>query len=314
MPHSTRRIVVTVPTEHLRAALHAPETGVDIHVWDMTGAAPVDRIDMAVGPYMAPPATYDVLTGIDVGVLQLQSIGYDGVAERIGSDIALCNAAGAHEPATAELAVALILASRRSIPNFVEAQVRGEWAQAFSVGLRGQRVLVVGAGGIASEVTRRLIPFGVTVTRIGQSARVDDLGIVESVEELPLLLPNADVVVLAVPLSESTNGMVDEAFLAALPDNALVVNVARGPVVRTDALIAELLSGRLFAALDVTDPEPLPAGHPLWSAPNLLISPHVGGRVSTMIGDIEGLLRSQIQSLRDNGELANLTGAPPKRQ
>jgi phosphoglycerate dehydrogenase-like enzyme len=137
-------------------------------------------------------------------------------------------------------------------------------------------VLVVGAGDLGRELKRRLDTFDVTTTMVARQARDG----VHGIDELPGLLPDHDAVVLMVPVTPATIGMVDAAFLAAMPDGAILVNGARGVVVDTDALLAELRSGRLRAALDVTDPEPLPEGHPLWTAPGLLLTPHVAGSVT----------------------------------
>ena len=138
-------------------------------------------------------------------------------------------------------------------------------------------MLIVGAGSIGHAIEQHLAPFGVTVTRVARTARPEQD--VHAVDELPALLPHADVVVLVVPLTEQTRGLVDAAFLAAMPDGALLINAARGPVVDTAALVTELAGGRISAALDVTDPEPLPAGHPLWQLPNVFLTPHTGGSV-----------------------------------
>ena len=299
-------ILITVPTTELLDALTAVLPDTNIRLWDVTGQAPAGHISMVVAPYMIPAANLAPLAGIDVDVLQLQSIGYDGVAAVVGADVVICNAAGAHEEATAELALALVLASRRGIPNFVRAQDRSSWEQQFTIGVRGQRATIIGAGGIGTATARRLEACGVSVTRVGRSARTDDFGSIASITDLPRLLPQTDIVVLAVPLDDSTVGLVDADFLAALPDNALIVNVARGPVVDTEALMVELESGRLWAALDVVDPEPLPSAHPLWSNPHAVIVPHVGGRVSTMHADLSDLIGRQIAALFRDEKVVNV--------
>ncbi|ROP49095.1 MULTISPECIES: NAD(P)-dependent oxidoreductase [unclassified Rathayibacter] len=303
---------VTAPTIELTDALALRAPTAEVLHWDLTGPAPAERIDMVIAPYMAPAADLAPVAESDVDVLHLQSIGYDGVAAVAGASTTICNAAGAHEEATAELALALILASRRGLPGFLQAQNEERWEQRFTLGLRGQRAVVVGAGGIGTAVTRMLTAFGVQVIRVGRSSRTDAAGDVVERAGLEGLLPEADVLVLAVPLDDSTRGLVDAAFLAALPDSALVVNVARGPVVVTEALIAELRTGRLHAALDVTDPEPLPAGHPLWTCPNTLIAPHVGGRVSTMQADLVDLLSRQIHRLESGETLLNVVAGAPR--
>jgi phosphoglycerate dehydrogenase-like enzyme len=208
-------------------------------------------------------------------LVQLLSAGAERFAGRLPAGVLLCNARGAHTPATAEWVMAAMLAAQRGFPHFVREQDAGRWSFSMQRSLVGARVLMVGAGDIARAVGRMLDGFGVELTYVARTAREGARG----VDELPALLPHADVVVLLVPVTPETIGMVDAAFLAAMPDDALLVNAARGVVVDTDALVAELGRGRLRAALDVTDPEPLPEGHPLWSAPGLLLTPHVGGAI-----------------------------------
>jgi phosphoglycerate dehydrogenase-like enzyme len=144
--------------------------------------------------------------------------------------------------------------------------------------------------------------------RVASRARTDERGVIHAVGELPALLPETEVVVVALPLTEATRGLVDAAFLAALPDGALLVNVGRGPLVDTDALLVELQRRRLRAALDVVDPEPLPADHPLWSAPGLLLTPHTGGMTSAMRPRAVALLRRQFDRLASDGEPVNAVG------
>jgi phosphoglycerate dehydrogenase-like enzyme len=186
------------------------------------------------------------------------------------------NARGAHGPATAELAVAGLLAVWRHLPRYVLLQQRGVWQQARPRGdsLEGAHVLVLGAGDVAREAAKRLRGFDAHVTLTGRTAREG----VHAMSDLPQLLPEAEAVIVALPLNAGTQGLVDAAFLGRLPDGATLVNVARGGVVVTDALVAELERGRLRAFLDVTDPEPLPAGHPLWALDGVLITPHEGGQ------------------------------------
>jgi phosphoglycerate dehydrogenase-like enzyme len=208
-------------------------------------------------------------------LVQLLSAGAERFVGRLPDGVLLCNARGAHTPSTAEWAVAATLAAQRGIPFFVREQAAGRWSSETFSSLVGARVLVVGAGDIGTTIGRMLAGFDVELTYVARTARDG----VRPTTELPELLPHADVVILIVPVTPETTGMVDAAFLAAMPDGALLVNAARGVVVDTGALLAELTTGRLRAALDVTDPEPLPEGHPLWSAPGLLLTPHVGGAV-----------------------------------
>ena len=163
--------------------------------------------------------------------------------------------------------------------------------------LADRRVVVVGAGSVGAAVVARLRPFEVDVVQVGRSARDTPDGHVHAVVELPDLVPDADVVILVVPLDESTHHLVDADLLARMKDGALLVNLARGKVVDTEALLVELTAGRLRAALDVTDPEPLPAGHPLWSAPNVLITAHQGGNTDATDPRVAALVRRMVEDL-----------------
>ncbi len=170
----------------------------------------------------------------------------------------------------------LILASQRGWPEVGRNQDAQKWDRPMWPGLIGQRVLLIGVGGIGREFEARIAGFDVELTRVARTARDG----VHGIDELPDLLPLADIVVLAIPLNDETRGLVDGAFLDRLPHGALVVNVSRGPIVDTDALVEHVRTGAIRSALDVVDPEPLPAGHPLWSLPGSLISPHLGGNVA----------------------------------
>jgi phosphoglycerate dehydrogenase-like enzyme len=243
--------------------------------------------------------------------VQTQSTGYDGVIEAAGPAAGVASASGVHAAATAELAVGLILAKLRGIDQAVRDQQHGLWRPERRQSLADRRVLLLGVGGIGHEIARRLEPFEVTVTRVGSSARTDEHGEVHASSELPALAPTHDILVSVLPLNEQTHQLIGEEVLAALPDGALVVNVGRGPVVDTAALTKEVLSGRLNCALDVIDPEPLPQDHPLWTAPNALITPHVGGNASAFEPRILKLLRKQLEALAAGQAPANLVQQGP---
>jgi phosphoglycerate dehydrogenase-like enzyme len=223
----------------------------------------------------------------------------------------VANAAGVHAAATAELAVGLILAKLRGIDQAARDQQRGLWRPERRQSLADRRVLLVGVGGIGHEIARRLEPFEVTLTRVGSSTRTDEHGEVHASAELPALAATHDVLVSVLPLNEQTHQLIGENVLASLPDGALVVNVGRGSVVDTAALTKEVLSGRLHCALDVVDPEPLPQDHPLWSAPNALITPHVGGNASAFQPRILKLLRRQLEALAAGRAPDNLVQKGP---
>jgi len=235
-------------------------------------------------------------------VVQLLTAGADAWVDRVRDEVTLCDARGVHDAPTSEWVLTAILAYLRSFPTFVRAQARGEWAYQHTDELTGKRVLIVGAGSIGEAVARRLAPFEVEVVRVARSARDG----VHGVDELPALLPNADIVVVLVPLTEATTGLVDATFLAAMPDGALLVNAARGPVVDTAALTAEVASGRLGLAADVVEPEPLPSDHPLWTLPNVLITPHVAASVSGMRPRAYALVAQQLRRYASGEALANV--------
>ncbi|MFD0317440.1 2-hydroxyacid dehydrogenase [Streptomyces flavalbus] len=280
-------------------------------------ADPADCVFYAV-PYMKPVgvSVRPLPDMRSVEVVQTLSAGVDHVLpglRHLRPGVLLCNARGVHEASTAELALALILASLRGIPDFVRAQDRGEWRGGFRPALADKNVLIVGYGSIGAAIEDRLAPFELArVARLARSQRTTARGPVHPLTDLPSLLPEADVVVLSTPLTEATRHLVDAEFLARMKDGALLVNVARGAVVDTKALLAELESGRLTAALDVTDPEPLPADHPLWRAPGVLISPHVGGPTSAFLPRAQRLLVAQLRRFLNREPLGNViltTGA-----
>ncbi len=264
----------------------------EVVVW-RAGDPPLDRtIDLLVLPYVVDYESLGGLAG-EVRYVQSQALGYDGAAGHLPSGVSFCNAVGVHEGPTAELAVTLTLASQRGWPAVGGNQAAERWERHAYPGLIGARVLLVGVGGIGREVERRLAGFDVALTRVARTARDD----IHAISELPQLLPEADIVILAVPLSDETRGLVDGAFLDLLPHGALVVNVSRGLIVDTDALVEHVRTGAVRSALDVVDPEPLPAGHPLWSLPGSLISPHIGGNVQSMRDRADPLIVHQLDRL-----------------
>jgi phosphoglycerate dehydrogenase-like enzyme len=286
----------------------------DYRFWDGGPDFPADPADCAfyVVPYMKSTriAVRPLAAMTGIRVVQTLTAGIDHVQPGLGllpPGVRLCNARGVHEASTAELALALVLASLRGIPGFVQGQEKEEWRSGFYPALADKSVLIVGYGAIGSAIEDRLAPFECArVARVARSWRTTERGEVRALTDLPELLPEADVVIVSTPLTEQTKGLVDGAFLARLKDGALLVNVARGPVVDTGALLAELASGRIRAALDVTDPEPLPAGHPLWHAPNVLISPHVGGSTSAFPPRAKRLLAAQLTRFAAGEPLANV--------
>jgi phosphoglycerate dehydrogenase-like enzyme len=295
--------VVTVPEQVWVDRVAPWPSGVEPAVWDLDAPAGslggrADRVVMVVLPYLRTDTDLGHLAGLPaLRLVQTLTAGYEAHLDGLPIGVALANAAGVHDASTAELAVGLVLASLRGIDRAVRDLPEQRWAPSLLPSLADRRVLLVGSGGVGDAVRRRLEPFEVELTRVASRARDDAAGHVHGIEQVAGLLPRAEVVVLACPLTDATRGLVDARFLAAMPDGALLVNVARGPVVDTGALLAELGTGRLHAALDVVDPEPPPAGHPLWSAPNLLMTPHVGGATSAMAPRATALLRTQVGRL-----------------
>ncbi|MGQ4413718.1 2-hydroxyacid dehydrogenase [Streptomyces sp. SAS_269] len=275
---------------------------------------PGDPADCAfyVVPYMRPSAVglRPMARMGTVRVVQTLSAGVDHLnpgLRHLPPGVRLCNARGVHEASTAELTLALVLASLRGIPDFVRAQDRGEWRGGFHPALADRTALIIGYGAIGAAIEDRLAPFELArVARVARSGRTTARGPVHALTELPALLPKADVVILSTPLTEATRGLVNADFLSLMKDGALLVNVSRGPVVDTNALLTEVEKGRITAALDVTDPEPLPPGHPLWTAPGVLISPHVGGPTSAFLPRAKRLLVDQLHRFVNHEPLRNV--------
>ncbi|WP_369034867.1 MULTISPECIES: 2-hydroxyacid dehydrogenase [Streptomyces] len=306
----TPDVWLPIPPEEIEGLPEGPN-----HLfWNGDHDYPGDPADCAfyVVPYMKPVEVcvrpLPEMSGVQV--VQTLSAGVDNIQPGLGQlhpGVRLCNARGVHEASTGELTLALILASLRGIPDFVRAQAKGEWLGGFRPALADKSVLIVGYGSIGAAIEDRLAPFELArVARVARSERTTARGPVHPLTELPALLPEADIVILATPLTDQTRGLVNGDFLARMKDGALLVNVARGPVVDTKALLAELESGRLTAALDVTDPEPLPPGHPLWQAPGVLISPHVGGPTSAFRPRAERLLVDQLSRFMNREPLRNV--------
>jgi phosphoglycerate dehydrogenase-like enzyme len=228
-------------------------------------------------------------------VLSLMA-GTEWIPETVGPHVTICNARGAHNIATAEWTVAAIFASLKYVPLYCEIQASGNWKRRKEAAeqyarlhpdqgaiyppvmqeeLAGSKVLMVGYGSIGKDIERMLAPFDVELTRVARTARTEPM--VYPIPDLDRLLPDADIVILILPLTPESHGLMGAHEMSQMKKSALLVNAARGPVVQTDALVEALNTGAIRAAIDVTDPEPLPEGHPLWKCPNLYITPHIGG-------------------------------------
>jgi phosphoglycerate dehydrogenase-like enzyme len=271
----------------------------------------IDEVAFYVLPYMKGPAVLDRAADMPkLRVVQTLTAGYEEFLPVVPPSVTLCNAAGLHDTSTAELAVALALASGRRLDDFARNQSACVWRFEFGRALADQRTLIVGYGHIGQAIERRLSGFEVaSVTRVARRGRPGPPP-VRPIEDLPRLLPEADVVFLIAPHTPQTEGMIGARELALMPDGALLVNVARGKLVDTDALVAELATGRIRAALDVTEPEPLPAGHPLWRQPGVLISPHVGGASSAFFPRADRMIAAQLSRFAAGRPLENVVRGP----
>lgn len=289
--------------------------GVETLVWSLSGAPPagIEGVEFLVCPPFMGRDKLTRLSGLQgLRHVQLVSAGFDHVLPYLPAGATLSNAPGVHDTATAELALTLVLAAQRRLPDFVRAQARGRWETGGSPGLADRRVLVVGYGRIGRAVVRRLMPFEVDVTAVASRARSGDELVphVHGVDELPDLVGEQDIVILILPLTPATTGLVDADLLARMKPGALLVNVARGKVVDTDALMTACREGRLRAALDVTDPEPLPDDHPLFSTPGILLAPHVGGNSEAFAPRVGAFLRRQLEAFRDGRDLEGIVAGP----
>jgi len=260
-----------------------------------------------------------------VKIAQSLMAGTEWLTELVGPGVTVCNAQGAHSISTAEWTLSVILAMLKYLPLYRDLQVAADWknrslaSKAFAQihndhrpqfppilqeELFAKRVLIVGYGSIGKTIEALLIPFGVEITRVARTPRTEPT--VHPVQELERLLPHAEIVILILPLTPESQGIIGATQIALMPQGALLVNAARGPIVQTDALVAALNSGHIRAAVDVTDPEPLPPEHPLWKSPNLLITPHVAGSTPQFSPRSVKIAAEQVQRLLKGEPLINV--------
>jgi phosphoglycerate dehydrogenase-like enzyme len=251
-----------------------------------------------------PKRTIEIVPQLrDLRLVQTLSAGVDTLVGHIPPDVILCDGSGIHDASVSEWVVMATVVMRRHLPEYVLSQRDATWRWAGGgADLEGATVLIVGFGSIGRAVEQRLEPFGARVVRVARRPREG----VHGVDELRGLLSDADVVVILLPLTAETRGLVDAGFLAAMREGALLVNAARGPIVDTEALLAALRSEHIRCALDVTDPEPLPDGHPLWSAPGALITPHIGGAVERLFERAWSFAGEQVRRFIDGEPLRNV--------
>jgi phosphoglycerate dehydrogenase-like enzyme len=300
-------IKVWLPTPEAAELMGGLPAGIAADVWTGGEQLPdsADEVEVVVLPFGVADAQMQGLAKLPrLRLIQLLSAGAERAIPFVPPGVTLANARGAHDPAVAEWIMAVILAQVRHLPKYIVAQQAGRWEHDAARPLGGQTILIVGYGSIGEATERMLVPMQVNVKRIAKTAREG----VSSMDDLPSMLPNADIVLLLVPVTPATTKMVDEAFLARMKDGALLVNAARGSIVDTDALLKELTAGRLLAALDVTEPEPLPVGHPLWSAPGLLLTPHVGGATTDAMERALAIAKDQLARYAAGEPLLNVVG------
>jgi phosphoglycerate dehydrogenase-like enzyme len=297
-------ITVLVPDDHALSAL-SQVAGVHLVRYDIGDELPAEAAvaGVLIPPFLAGGSAVPLVDQLPkLRLVQLLSAGAEVWLGKLPDGVALSTCRGAHGGSTAEWVVAVLLSFYRHLPSFDRAQRAAEWDFQVTDTLQDKRVLIVGAGDLGVQLQRRLEPFDVTATLVGRTARDG----IHGKDELPELLTTADAVVVVVPLTSDTTGMVDAGFLAAMADGAILVNAARGPVVDTDALVEELRTGRLRAALDVTDPEPLPPDHPLWKLDGVLLTPHVAGSCTGRQKRAYAVAASEVARFVAGQEPANL--------
>lgn len=263
----------------------------------------LSEITFYVPTYMGGRAALELTKKMkNLKVLQMPNAGYDDAIEYVREGITLCNGKSIHDDSTAELAVGLTIASLRGFPDFVRNQDKSAWVHVKNQSINDKKIGIIGFGSIGSTIAKMLSGFSVEIIPFTQSGRDNTIAI----SNLDKHLPTLDVVILILPLTAESKHLFNAKCLSLMKDGSLLVNVARGPIVDTDALVKELNSGRITAALDVTDPEPLPSDHPLWKAKGVLISPHVGGNTSAFEKRARRLIESQLQLLAEGKSLNNV--------
>ncbi|SEC16572.1 Phosphoglycerate dehydrogenase [Amycolatopsis tolypomycina] len=286
--------------------IDVPE-GIGAACYDGVGAPPADLgdVEFYVLPYDRGPEPPQLIKELpSLRVVQSLSAGVETLVPLLPGGVRLANGRGLHDLSVAEHALALIHAAQRDLPRWFAQQTRGEWVREHTRSLADSRVLLVGYGSIGQAIERQLVAAEAVVTRVASRPRpAED---VRGVEELPDLLPGADIVVLILPDTPATRGLIGPDELAALPDDALLINVGRGTAIDTDALVTETRTGRLRAGLDVVDPEPLPADHPLWTVPGVVVTPHIAGGSASFYPRAKKLVAEQLRRYVQGEDLLNL--------
>jgi len=265
--------------------------------------ADLSEITFYVPTYMGGQPALELTKKMpNLKILQMPNAGYDDAMEYVRDGMTLCNGKSIHDDSTAELAVGLIIASLRGFPDFVRNQDKSDWVHVKNKSINDRKIGIIGFGSIGTTIAKMLSGFAVEIIPFTQSGRDNTIAITDLNKHLPTL----DVVILILPLTKESKHLFDAKRLSLMKNDALLVNVARGPIVETDALVKELNSGRITAALDVTDPEPLPKDHPLWKAKGVFISPHIGGDTTAFESRARRLIESQLNLLADGKPLNNV--------
>ncbi|WP_300680848.1 2-hydroxyacid dehydrogenase [Nocardioides sp.] len=306
---SDRLAWVPFSLDELEAVGPLPQ-GLRIQSVDYDAGMPdhAEEVTLLVAPYTFDPSFYELLGRLPrLETVQVQWAGIDQIVDHVPAGVRLCNGRGIHNTATAELAVTLTLASLRNIPGYTRLQDQGIWDRQWLPGLADKRVVIVGAGAIGAAIRTRIEAFEAEPVMVARTARTTEAGHVHGIDELPALLPEADVVILILPATPESTELFDAEMIARMKPGALLVNVARGAIVDTDALVTACAQGRISAAIDVVDPEPLPADHPLWRTPGVLITPHIGGTSAAMRPRALRLVHQQLWRYANGEELLNIS-------
>jgi phosphoglycerate dehydrogenase-like enzyme len=266
----------------------------------------LDEIEFYVPSYMGGIKTLEVITKMkNLKTVHYSQAGYDDILPYIPDNVILCNASGLHDVSTAELAIGLTIASRRGFAKFMDNQKKGLWHRQRNLALADSHVGIVGYGHIGKRIASLLKMFETKVTPFSRSGADGSV----KINEFDNYLADLDVIILILPLTKESKNFINADRIKRMKDGATLINLARGAIVDTDALIAELKTGRITAGLDVTDPEPLPKDHPLWSAPNLIITPHVGGDSSAFDPRARKMVQEQLARIAEKKPLLNqITG------
>jgi phosphoglycerate dehydrogenase-like enzyme len=263
----------------------------------------LSQVTFFVQPYMTGTETLEPVKAMPrLEILQVPNAGYEAAVPYVRQGITLCNAQGVHNASTAELAVGMSIAMRRNFPHFLNLQKQGIWNHERMGSLNDCKIGIIGAGSIGQTLVSYLRPYEVEITTFSRSGSNDSL----KMDRLDELIPIFDIIILILPLNSESEHLINSRRLALMKDGAILINVARGRVIDTEALMAELRTGRISAALDVTDPEPLPSDHPLWRFENVFITPHVGGDSKAFEKRGKRFIEGQLQRLAEGQEPLNI--------